>query len=322
MSNPNDSDTKQSPSILRWMMGSVTASICAAFAITVFGLVLDPLGSKLVHIPIAGRFFKNLCYEVHAQCGLPEETHPAVQAAAVLPAPPSKATNNSLVVAQQATPRQAETLFQEGNTRLADGDKEGAIESWNKALDLDPKSSETYFALGKLRLQHNLNWTSFQKVENDFNDALKYASPKGKMALQIADLYYENSSVAESKAKVVISLYTTALREMPNCSSCFLRRGVFKYRFGDTDEKREAFTDLDRAVHADPKSAEAYLQRAELNLRQSNNQYDNQHILTRSKPEILSDYEKALELFANTGKAEKLQEIKGDIAYLKDEMYR
>lgn len=105
----------------------------------------------------------------------------------------------------ELNPGNLNTYYERGNTKLFGGDPSGAIEDYNKVLELDPEYAYAYFGIG--RAKHH---------QDDYTAAIEYYNK----AIELEPL---NEFFLDAK---ILS---------------YSNRGSKKYRFGDETGAREDF---------------------------------------------------------------------------------
>lgn len=126
----------------------------------------------------------------------------------------------------------------------------GAINDFNKAIRLDPKSSEAYFGRGCARLGQG----DIKKVISDLTRAIKL-NPRHGMAYLLRGVAYR----AKAKTDKAIADFTEAIKVgVPNWAQAYANRGSEHLKKSDYGG---ALEDFDKAIKMDPKLAVAYLGR-------------------------------------------------------------
>jgi len=122
---------------------------------------------------------------------------------------------------------------------------EGAIEEYNKAIELDPKYVQAYSNRGVAYGYLGEN----DKALADFNAAIKLSPGSARP-------YYNRAviSLLEERYRDAEDDLTTALRLEPNYALVYTRRGEVRFRLGKLDE---AMADYDMALRLMPDLAQA-----------------------------------------------------------------
>ncbi len=146
-------------------------------------------------------------------------------------------------MAQEKT---AEEWFHEGNEKYAAGDFDGAIESYDKAIELEPNSAETYNNRG-------VAWRKkkeYDKAIADYNKAIELKPDYAEA--------YNNRGVAWKKKKKydkAIEDYNKAIELEPNDASAYNNRGA---AWIEKKEYDKAIKDCNKALELKPDFAYAY----------------------------------------------------------------
>ncbi|MBD2224180.1 tetratricopeptide repeat protein [Calothrix anomala FACHB-343] len=159
-----------------------------------------------------------------------------------------------------------------GNVRDDLGDKPGAIEDYNKSLELNPKYALAYY--NRARVRNDLG--EKQNALQDYNQSIEL-DPKYGFAYYGRGLVYNNLGDKKSALKD----YDKAIELNPKYSAAYYARGNVRDDLGD---KKGAILDYNQAIELNPEYTFAYYTRA--NVRND----------VGDKKSALLDYDKALEL--------------------------
>jgi lipoprotein NlpI len=176
---------------------------------------------------------------------------PATPPAASTPAKPPAAPAPATPPASPATDvqRQAGAFVSDGILKYEARDLDGAIASYNQAIDLDPKLAEAYFNRGIAKAAHD----DLDGAIADYSQALQVDPTLG------AAFYYRGLA-RHSKGDLdgAITDYNQAVQIDPKNAFAFFNRGLIRMQKDDIDG---AIVDSTRALELNPKMIQAYYDR-------------------------------------------------------------
>lgn len=145
-----------------------------------------------------------------------------------------------------------------GNEKANRGDKKGAIEDYDKSIEINPRYAVTYNNRAN-------NRTDYSKAIEDYNKAIE-------LLPTYAEAYYNrgNATFNLGKYAEAIADYNKALDLNFNNAVIFHNRGAARNQLGDY---KNAITDFNKAIAIDPKYIDAFKNRgaAEYNLKDLTN---------------------------------------------------
>lgn len=125
-----------------------------------------------------------------------------------------------------------------------------ALKDYDKALEMDPNSFQTYFSRGILHERRN----EFPQAISDYATCVKLQPKEYKAHFNLA---YARSLTEDKKG--AITGYTACIGLDPMNSQAYINRGYLYYQL---EMYREAVSDFDRALTIDPSDGDLYLSRA------------------------------------------------------------
>lgn len=143
-------------------------------------------------------------------------------------------------------PKDAEGFVQRANARGFNGDVNGAISDFGRAIDLDPKLTSAYYQRGIARLEKG----EFDAAIGDLNRAIE-------LSPNTSD-YYNDRGLAKLRKgdnDAAIGDFTRAVELDPKNALAYRNRALAKSIKKDPDG---ALADYNRAIEADPKNAGAF----------------------------------------------------------------
>ena len=145
----------------------------------------------------------------------------------------------------------AHVYFEQGKQKYYDSDAEGALENFNKAIELTPNDAEIY----KFRAKSKVRLENYQAAIEDYNQVIKL-NPDD------ASAYKER---AEAKRKLsnhtsAIEDYNQVIKLKPNGASAYKERADAKRKLGN---HTSAIEDYNQAIKLNPKDAFTYRARAD-----------------------------------------------------------
>src|SRR5205814_7290966 len=199
-------------------------------------------------------------------------------------------------------PKDAEGFVQRASARGFNGDMNGAIADFSRAIELDPKSTSAYYHRGIARLEK----AEFDAAIGDLNRAIElspntsdYYNDRGRAKLRKGD---NDGAIAD---------FTKAIELDPKNALGYRNRALAKNIKKDADG---ALADYNRAIELDPKNANALNNRG--NIKKSKGDLDG----------AIADFTSAIALndklaiaYKNRGEA---KQAKGDSAGAKEDLKR
>ena len=171
----------------------------------------------------------------------------------------------------------AEDFLIQGEEKYRKGDRQGAIEAFSQAIELDPNYVEAYYNRGTVRYILG----DHKGAIADFNEVLRI-NPN----LFQAYVNRGNARDDSGDSQGAIADYNEAVRINPSDSKAYYNRGVTRSRLGDN---KGAIADFNEALRINPNYAKAYnvrgYARAELGDKQG----------------AIQDFQKAAGLFQKQG---------------------
>ena len=166
----------------------------------------------------------------------------------------------------------AEKYFTSGLKKHEQGDFEGAIADYNKAIELNPKDVRAYYNRGVAK-----------KTLKQYKEAIADYDKAIELNPEDAQAYYNRGNAKHhlKQYKEAIADYDKAIELNPKYAYVYSNRGFAYLELG---KKEEAIKDFNKAIELDPKYADAY-----------NNRGGAKHHLKQYK-EAIADYDKAIEL--------------------------
>lgn len=192
-------------------------------------------------------------------------------------------------------PHDAAAFIERAGTRSRNGDVNGAIADYGRAIELDPNSADAYYnrGLGK-------------RDKRDFDGAIADINRAIELKPNDHEFYNERGIARRGKGDNdgAIADYTKSIELDPkNSEFAYFNRALAKNSKGDSDG---AIADYNKAIEINPKNANSYNNRG--NLKKAKNDLDG----------AISDFSKAIEInpkiaviYKNRSEAKK---AKGDAA--------
>ncbi|MBI4232745.1 tetratricopeptide repeat protein, partial [Candidatus Peregrinibacteria bacterium] len=149
-------------------------------------------------------------------------------------------------------PNYAEAHLYRGAVRDRLGDNKGAIEDYDKAIEINPNDANAYFSRGVAKSDLG----DYKGQLEDCNKAIEL-NPNHAMA-------YHNRGLAKGRSgdyEGAIEDYNKAIELKPNDVDMYLERGKARTKL---KKNNEAITDFDKVLELNPNNIDAYLNRAEL----------------------------------------------------------
>jgi len=199
-------------------------------------------------------------------------------------------------------PNDAEGFVTRGQARGFNGDVNGAIGDFSRAIEFDPQATSAYYNRGIANLQKR----NLDQAINDLSRAIE-------LSPNTAD-YYSDRGIAKLRKRDydgAIADFTRAIELDPKSALAYRNRALAKNIKKDADG---ALVDYNRAIELDPKNADAYKNRG--NIKKSKGELDG----------AISDFTSAIGLNSNLAVAYKdrgeAKQAKGDMAGAKDDLKR
>ena len=139
---------------------------------------------------------------------------------------PAVGIGAGLLSTQTAQAQTIMSLYDSGLEKFQEGDYQGAISDYNKALKIDPKSKIAYFNRGNA----NSRLKDYKRAISDYSKSLEN-DPNYESA-------YYNRGISEYRLKNyqrAIADFTKAMEINPENVSFYVNRGVAKEMIGDLD---------------------------------------------------------------------------------------
>src|SRR5437667_1503486 len=149
-------------------------------------------------------------------------------------------------------PKDAEGFVQRASARGFNGDMNGAIADFSRAIELDPKSTSAYYHRGIARLEK----AEFDAAIGDLNRAIE-------LSPNTSD-YYNDRGLAKLRKgdnDGAIADFTRAIELDPKNALGYRNRALAKNIKKDADG---ALADYNRAIELDPKNANAFNNRGNI----------------------------------------------------------
>lgn len=127
-----------------------------------------------------------------------------------------------------------------------EGEQDKAIESYSKAIDIDPKYTDAYFSRG---LAYD-NADNLEKAITDYSSAIEF-NPKYTGAYVSRGVVYGKSGQLDKS----IADFSAAIGIDPEYRDAYTNRGVASLNLGQWDN---AIADCTKAIEIDPQSGVAY----------------------------------------------------------------
>lgn len=162
--------------------------------------------------------------------------------------------------------------FLEGNEHFQRGNKEQAIESYTKAIDLDSNFNSAYNNRGLA----NANLGRLEQAISDYGKAI-LINPEYVRAYNNRG----NAYLRLGRYEDAIGDFSMAMEINSELAEPYFNRAIAE---ADRGQNEEAIRDLGKAISIDPKNAAAYFQRASV-----------RHRLGRRK-EAIADYDQAIRI--------------------------
>ena len=162
--------------------------------------------------------------------------------------------------------------FLKGAKQNCDGDYQEAIESLDKAIELDPDHADAYNNRG-------ISYEELgdpQRAIDDYSKAIEL-DPDYAMAYNNRGNSYDDLGEGHR----AINDYDRAIELGPDCAMAYSNRGV---RYAALGEDQKAINDYDRAIELDPDNTDAY------------NNRGNRYAALGQDQQAIDDYNRAIEL--------------------------
>lgn len=166
----------------------------------------------------------------------------------------------------------AETALKEGDACREKKDYDCALNSYNKALALNPRDIDAYYSRGDV-----------YDEKGDYDQAIRDYTKAIELNPQYAEAYYNRGFAYDKKGDYgqAIGDYSKVIELKPQIVAAYVNRGAAYDQQGDHDR---AIQDYTRAIEWNPQHAGAYYNRGSA--------YDDK----RDYDQAIQDYSKAIEL--------------------------
>lgn len=131
----------------------------------------------------------------------------------------------------------ADTLFQQGNDKITEGDYQGAVEAFTQLLQLNPKDGEAYYNRGLALAQLE----EYEKAIADYSKVLEL-NPEDVEA-------YDNRALARAQLEDYVGAiadYSQVLKRQPDDAEAYYNRGLSHAQLEGSEE--DAIKDLEKAA--------------------------------------------------------------------------
>ena len=186
--------------------------------------------------------------------------------------------------ALEINPDYADAYFDRGNVLFQLKDYQGAMADWKEALRINPQDAEAYYNIGHARVKLG----DFLGAIEDWTQALARDASDAKSYFYRGRAYYAIGKIQEA-----IEDYSQAIEIAPNHGRAYLHRGDAR---ADLGENAGAIEDYTQAIALDAANGLAYYNRATVQLAEGN------------KEAAIEDLQKAAQLFLAQGKMSWHQE--------------
>jgi tetratricopeptide (TPR) repeat protein len=149
-------------------------------------------------------------------------------------------------------PKDAAGYIDRGQARHFNGDANGAIADFSRAIELDPQATSAYFDRGIANMQKR----NLDGAISDLSRAIELSPNTGD--------YYNNRGLAKLRKgdnDGAIADFTRAIELDPKSALAYRNRALAKNIKKDADG---ALADYNRAIELDPKNADAYYNRGNI----------------------------------------------------------
>jgi tetratricopeptide (TPR) repeat protein len=201
-----------------------------------------------------------------------------------------------------AKPKDADGFVNRGNARGHNGDANGAIADFSRAIELDPKSVSAIYNRGIAKLQ-----------KRDFDGAIADLNRTIELSPNTGDYYNDRglAKLRKSDKDGAIADFTRSIELDPKSVLAYRNRALAKNVKKDADG---ALADYNHAIELDPRSAAAFNSRG--NIKKTKGDLDG----------AIADFTSAIELNSNLAIAYKnrgeAKATKGDAAGAKEDLKR
>ena len=161
----------------------------------------------------------------------------------------------------------------------SDEDVADKLNSYNRAIELNPDIAEAYFNRGNAKRELG----QYEDAIADFNNSIQ-------LQPDMADAYSNRGNVKGrlGRHEDAITDFVKAIQLDPDMAEAYSNRGIVKRRLG---RHEDAITDYDRAIQLNPDMAEAYFNRG---ISKSN---------LKHHEDAITDYDRAIQLQPNMAEA-------------------
>jgi Flp pilus assembly protein TadD/V8-like Glu-specific endopeptidase len=181
-------------------------------------------------------------------------------------------TNNNVTI---AAPKTADDYLITGVSKYYDGNKQGGLTDFSKAIQLDPKSALAFYQRGYIRNKLGLKQAALADISRSIELDPKYTKA-----------YYQRGTIRAKTEdnKGAASDFDRAIALDPKYQKAYARRGMVRDKLGDFVG---AVSDYTVAIDLDAKQAQLYYLRG---LARSN---------SGNKSAAIADYDRAIQLNQN-----------------------
>ncbi len=225
------------------------------------------------------------------------------------------ATNPNVAI---AAPKTADDYIITGVSKYYDGNKQGSLTDFSKAIQLDPKSAISFYQRGYIRNNLGLKQAALTDLTRAIALEPKYTKAYYLRGIIKSELDEKNSAVSDFDRAIsldptylkaylqrgiirdklgdfagAVADYTVAIKIDVKQANLYYRRGLAHYNFGN---KKTAISDYDRAIQLNRNYAICYYQRGIA------------RYALQDKPGAISDLRQAARIFQMLGNTALYQE--------------